>query len=88
MIPTSADDSVGDRYGLLPDPVSQPTMSVPDAGRLAYGISRPAAYEAAKRGEIPTIRIGRRLFVPTAKLLAMLGLGPSAQRPELEDAAR
>ncbi len=27
-------------------------------------ISRGLAYEAAKRGEIPTIRIGRRLLVP------------------------
>jgi excisionase family DNA binding protein len=27
-------------------------------------ISRGSAYEAAKRGEIPTIRIGRRLLVP------------------------
>jgi excisionase family DNA binding protein len=28
-------------------------------------ISRGSAYEAARRGEIPTIRIGRRLLVPT-----------------------
>jgi excisionase family DNA binding protein len=37
------------------------------------GISRSAAYRAVARGEIPTIRIGRRLLVPTAKLYAMLG---------------
>ena len=36
------------------------------------GISRSAAYRAAARGEIPTIRIGGRLLVPTAKLYAML----------------
>jgi excisionase family DNA binding protein len=28
-------------------------------------ISRGSAYEAAKRKEIPTIRIGRRLLVPS-----------------------
>jgi excisionase family DNA binding protein len=28
-------------------------------------ISRGSAYEAAKRREIPTIRIGRRLLVPS-----------------------
>jgi excisionase family DNA binding protein len=35
-------------------------------------ISRGAAYEAAKRKEIPTIRIGRRLLVPLAALERML----------------
>ena len=36
-------------------------------------ISRGSAYEAVKRREIPTIRIGRRLPVPTAALERMLG---------------
>ena len=35
-------------------------------------ISRGSAYEAAKRGEIPTIRIGRRLLVPCAALERLL----------------
>ena len=35
-------------------------------------ISRGSAYEAAKRKQIPTIRIGRRLLVPTAALERML----------------
>jgi excisionase family DNA binding protein len=35
-------------------------------------ISRGAAYEAARRKEIPTIRIGRRLLVPLAALERML----------------
>ena len=35
-------------------------------------ISRGSAYEAAKRKEIPTIRIGRRLLVPSAALERML----------------
>jgi excisionase family DNA binding protein len=39
--------------------------SVPEAGRL-LGLGRNAAYAAAKRGDIPTIRIGRRLVVPKA----------------------
>ena len=49
-----------------------PTITIPEAARL-LGISRSAAYRAAERGEIPTIRIGRRLLVPTAKLFEMLG---------------
>jgi excisionase family DNA binding protein len=39
--------------------------SVPEAGRL-LGLSRNGSYEAAKRGDIPTIRIGRLLLVPKA----------------------
>ena len=35
-------------------------------------ISRGSAYEAAKRKEIPTIRIGRRLLVPSAALERLL----------------
>jgi excisionase family DNA binding protein len=42
-----------------------------EAGEL-LGIGRSKAYEAAKCGEIPTIRIGRRLLVPKAALHRML----------------
>jgi excisionase family DNA binding protein len=35
-------------------------------------IARGSAYEAAKRGEIPTIRIGRRLLVPSVALERLL----------------
>ncbi len=49
------------------------TLSVEEAGEL-LGISRRSAYRAAARGELPTVRLGRRLVVPTPKLLAMLGL--------------
>ena len=43
------------------------TMSVPEAGRW-LGIGRNASYEAARRGDIPTIRIGRLLRVPVVAL--------------------
>lgn len=46
--------------------------TVEAAGKL-LGLSRPSAYAAAASGEIPTIRIGRRLLVPKARLAAMLG---------------
>lgn len=36
------------------------------------GIGRNQAYEAVKRGEIPVIRIGRRLLVPVAALDRMM----------------
>jgi len=38
------------------------------------GISRSAGYRAAAVGDLPTIRLGRRLYVPTARLAALIGL--------------
>jgi hypothetical protein len=43
---------------------SPKTLSVPEAGRRYFSLSRNAAYDAARRGDIPTIRIGRLLRVP------------------------
>jgi hypothetical protein len=37
------------------------------------GISRIAGYRAAA-GDLPTIRLGRRLYVPTARRAALIGL--------------
>jgi excisionase family DNA binding protein len=54
-----------------------PTITVEEAGRL-LGISRTSAYQAARKGEIPVIRVGRRFVVPRAKLEALLGLEQSA----------
>jgi excisionase family DNA binding protein len=47
------------------------TTSVEAAARRLR-IGRNQAYEAARRGEIPTIRIGKRLLVVTAALDRML----------------
>jgi excisionase family DNA binding protein len=47
------------------------TLTILEAAN-ALGIGRNAAYEAARRGEIPTIRIGKRLLVPLVALERML----------------
>jgi hypothetical protein len=49
-----------------------PTLSVEKAGEI-IGISRRSAYRASARGELPTFKVGRRLLVPTLRLLDMLG---------------
>ena len=49
--------------GRQPPSAERVVYTVPEAGRL-LGLSRNGSYEAAKRGDIPTIRIGRRLLVP------------------------
>ena len=48
-----------------------PTITVERAAVL-LGVSRSAAYRAAKSGQLKTLRIGRKLLVPTAALLRML----------------
>jgi excisionase family DNA binding protein len=48
------------------------TLTVPEAGRKYFGLSREGSYDAAARGDIPTIRIGRLLRVPVRALEAML----------------
>ncbi len=59
---------------MLPNPTERPTLSIPEAGEV-LGISRDLAYRAAARGDLPTIRLGpKRLRVPTAQLLALLGV--------------
>jgi excisionase family DNA binding protein len=69
---------------------SKTASAAQDDGRLTYtlteaafrlGISRALAYEAAQRGELPVCRIGRRVLVPRAALLRLLGQdGPSGSQ--------
>jgi hypothetical protein len=48
--------------------VEEKTLSVPEAGRKYYGLSRNGSYDAAKRHEIPVIKVGRLLRVPVAAM--------------------
>ncbi len=48
------------------------TMSIPEAGRIYLGLSRDSAYEAARRGDIPFIQVGRLKRVPIAAMERML----------------
>ncbi|KQZ96858.1 hypothetical protein ASD74_06280 [Rhizobium sp. Root564] len=58
----------------LDEALTKPTISVPEAGRLFFGLARNAAYEAARKGDISTIKVGGRIVVPVAPLAAKLGL--------------
>ena len=50
---------------------SRRTISITEAAKV-LGVGRNQAYEAARRGEIPTIKIGKRWLVPLAGLERML----------------
>lgn len=46
-------------------------MSVEEAGRY-LGVGRSSAYAAARRGELPIVRLGARVLVSTAGLRRLL----------------
>lgn len=50
------------------------TLTVPEAGRLLWGLSRDASYAAAAAGVIPHVKVGRRLVVPTHAALHAVGM--------------
>ena len=49
-----------------------PVMTVEEAAEVLR-ISRNSAYEAVKRGEIPSMRFGRLIRVPRAAIQKMVG---------------
>ena len=48
------------------------TVTVEEAAPI-IGVSRGSAYAAARSGEIPTVRVGRRMVVPVVALRRLLG---------------
>ena len=57
--------------------LSQPTIPLAEAGKLFFGLGPTATRAAAERGDLPSIRLGKKLFCPTAPLRKLLQLdGP------------
>jgi len=61
------------KRSVLDELATQATISVEQAAHV-LGLGRTAAYEAARRGEFPTRRLGRRVLVPVPALLEWLGV--------------
>ena len=51
-----------------------PSLLKVEQASALMGISRSAAYRAVAAGDLPSVRFGCRLYVPTARLLELLGL--------------
>ena len=56
------------------------TLTVDEAAAV-LGISRTSAYEAVRRGEVPSIRIGRRVLISVNALEEMLTARGRASDP-------
>jgi excisionase family DNA binding protein len=55
------------------DSAAKPTLSV-DEFAAVTGISRSTAFAAVHNGEVPSMRFGKRIRIPTAAVRAMLEL--------------
>jgi excisionase family DNA binding protein len=60
----------------LPLGMHLPGLLKVEQASVLMGISRSAAYRAVAAGDLPSVRFGCRLYVPTARLLELLGLVP------------
>jgi excisionase family DNA binding protein len=60
----------------LPQRMHLPGLLKVEQASVLMGISRSAAYRAVAAGDLPSVRFGCRLYVPTARLLELLGLVP------------
>jgi hypothetical protein len=63
-------------------------MTVPEAGKYFLGLSKNASYDAAKRGDIPTIRVGRLLRVPIHLMHLKLDRAAEKTAEQKEEAAK
>lgn len=48
-------------------------ITIEEFASLPGSPSRDVCYEAARRGELPTMRLGSRILIPVPRLLALLG---------------
>ncbi len=58
------------------------TLTVEEAAEL-LGVSRALGYELVARGEIPSLRLGRRIVVPRRAIEAMLDAALDASEPRM-----
>ena len=70
----------------LDEALSRPTIPVPDAGSIFFGIGRNASYDAAKKGDIPTVEIGGRKMAIVSAIAAKLGLATNFGGPGAKEA--
>jgi excisionase family DNA binding protein len=78
---TLAPDAVAANFTLVDrEPhtkAERPTLTVEETASL-LGISRWLVQQAVRRGELPVVRIGRRILIPRVRLEAMLAGEPIA----------
>lgn len=59
--------------------LAKPACSVAEFAKV-MGLSKNGAYEAVQRGEVRSIRFGKKIVVPTAQIRQMLGMTEPAKQ--------
>jgi excisionase family DNA binding protein len=59
-------------------------LTVPETAEV-LGISRGLAYDLIRRGTIPSLRLGKRIVVPTRALAAMIDAPPEGLVEQVRD---
>ena len=59
----------------MDDNLNKLTLTISETARL-LGIGRNTAYELARTGQLPALRLGKRLLVPRAALERLLHVVP------------
>lgn len=67
----------GIAIGISPEAQECRTMSVAAAAKI-LGISRTTAYECVRSGDLPSVRMGGRILIPTQRIERLL----AASEPE------
>ena len=77
-------DTVQYMFGGKEENVERETISLVEAGQI-LGIGRSTAYELARQGKLPVLRLGRKLLVPRVALKRMLAEAGQATNQNLEE---
>lgn len=72
LSPTRPDDGDADNTGTVSPATKRLVLTVDEAAYL-LNISRGLAYELVARGELPAVRLGRRIVIPRVVLEELLG---------------
>jgi excisionase family DNA binding protein len=65
----------------LPDPQQRPLLTIAELAAIT-GDGQKVLRSAVAAGQIPSIRVGRYLRIPTARLLReVFGIGPGGETP-------
>lgn len=74
---------------MIPHPEEKPLLTVDELLEAvpAWPGGRSATYEAIRRGELPSVRIGRKVFLCVAPLRRLLGLDDARAGPVTRNGA-
>jgi hypothetical protein len=62
---------------MLPDPRDVPLLTVDElVAATGRRLRRSAIYDGIRRGEVPSVRVGRKILIPTAAILRLFAFEP------------